>query len=453
MAEYAPGTSGQDRNSTFSNPSLISPHYTNGNGVNYFHPQFPPAHPPYSGAVPYTSYPAHYMLNTHASNPMYNAGMQYQLAPPSRSYAQSRTLSYPPSTGYHTTTLPTQRLHAPSQHRLAYAGEIGLGSVDIEAQDSVNEATALSEPILPVLEGYPVAKDFDQIVQLYVDELSPKKRDKALITARRARNIRTVLMDTKTTSVESAQFRFWVKKMFSLEQIGPAGTPKSICHSNKPVAVREKLFKILTRAHKACQHGGRDKTSLQVRRVYSWVPKELISRFVKACPTCRIRRPSRGEDVEMAGCDDGNLSDDDCPSPSSPDSRLTSVPSSKRGSASNGMPGFSATFAKQNRWMTDLPETKLKTDYYDTKPKHEYYDTMNYAQHDNHHEHYNSNRISQQLSNMSFSSASDHTSPTTGYPSSNVRTTSSNWHTNPAYSAYSVKADRHGEHIKQEHRM
>ncbi|RMJ22401.1 hypothetical protein PHISP_06721 [Aspergillus sp. HF37] len=63
-----------------------------------------------------------------------------------------------------------------------------------------------------------------------------------------------------------------------------------ICHEGKPVAIREKLFKILTKAHQQCQHGGRDKTSAQVRRIYSWVPKELISRFVKICPTCQVRR-------------------------------------------------------------------------------------------------------------------------------------------------------------------
>lgn len=45
---------------------------------------------------------------------------------------------------------------------------------------------------------------------------------------------------------------------------------KKICHEGKPVAVREKLFKILTKAHRQCQHGGRDKTSAHVRRTYSW---------------------------------------------------------------------------------------------------------------------------------------------------------------------------------------
>lgn len=42
----------------------------------------------------------------------------------------------------------------------------------------------------------------------YVEDLSIKKQDKALIYARRARNIRTVLIDPKDTAVESAQFRY-----------------------------------------------------------------------------------------------------------------------------------------------------------------------------------------------------------------------------------------------------
>lgn len=167
-----------------------------------------------------------------------------------------------------------------------------LGETDVESQESRNEGTMLSEPVVPALDGFPDVKEFDQLMQSYVDDLSVKKQDKALIHAKRARNIRTVLIDPKDTAVESAQFRFWVKKMFKLQAVG-MGTGdchKMICHEGKPVAIREKLFKILTKAHQQCQHGGRDKTSAQVRRIYSWVPKELISRFVKICPTCQVRR-------------------------------------------------------------------------------------------------------------------------------------------------------------------
>ncbi|KAI9372400.1 hypothetical protein BJX61DRAFT_534011 [Aspergillus egyptiacus] len=167
-----------------------------------------------------------------------------------------------------------------------------LTEAELESQDSRNEDTMLSEQIIPPLEGFPNVNEFDKLVKSYVDDLSVKKQDKALIHAKRARNIRTVLIDPKDTAIESAQFRFWVKKMFKLQTVGgnSSDCKRMICHEGKPVAIREKLFKILTKAHQQCQHGGRDKTSAQVRQIYSWVPKELISRFVKICPTCQVRR-------------------------------------------------------------------------------------------------------------------------------------------------------------------
>ncbi|KAJ5794438.1 hypothetical protein N7457_001037 [Penicillium paradoxum] len=195
------------------------------------------------------------------------------------------------------TTPDDPRLHHPpqfmSQSRYLqgprYLPRDPLGETEIESQESHNEATLLSEAVIPAPSGFPDVKEFDQLMQNYVEDLSVKKQDKALIYAKRARNIKTVLIDPKDTAVESAQFRFWVKKMFKLQAVG-SDHKKMICHEGKPVAIREKLFKILTRAHQQCQHGGRDKTSAQVRRIYSWVPKELISRFVKICPTCQVRR-------------------------------------------------------------------------------------------------------------------------------------------------------------------
>ncbi|KAJ5176454.1 uncharacterized protein N7482_002331 [Penicillium canariense] len=229
---------------------------------------------------------------------------------PSMSTPEDMRLHHPPPQYM----APSRYLHSPRYLPLRDA----LSETDIESQESRNEGTMLSEAVVPALDGFPDVKEFDQLMQSYVDDLSVKKQDKALIHAKRARNIRTVLIDPKDTAVESAQFRFWVKKMFKLQAvgIGTANCRKMICHEGKPVAIREKLFKILTKAHQQCQHGGRDKTSAQVRRIYSWwvqsmyhlapsleslaanhpilfparVPKELISRFVKICPTCQVRR-------------------------------------------------------------------------------------------------------------------------------------------------------------------
>jgi hypothetical protein len=102
-------------------------------------------------------------------------------------------------------------------------------------------------------------------------------------------------------SQANSSFSFWVKKMFQLLPNDPKVPDvskddqshphfrtltsylrkweKKICHEGKPVAVREKLFKILTIAHKECQHGGRDKTSAQVRRIYSWCVERIARPF------------------------------------------------------------------------------------------------------------------------------------------------------------------------------
>ncbi|KAA8893487.1 hypothetical protein FN846DRAFT_751290, partial [Sphaerosporella brunnea] len=134
----------------------------------------------------------------------------------------------------------------------------------------------------------PTQEDFNALLNEYIASLSEKKRDKALIGLTRYHNIHAVLKDPKCTTIESAQFRFWAKKMFTLDVF--ENGQSQVLHENKPVAIREDLFVILTNAHIQCQHGGRDKTSFQVRKHYSWVPKELIARFVRGCPSCRARR-------------------------------------------------------------------------------------------------------------------------------------------------------------------
>ncbi|KAI8339127.1 hypothetical protein BC941DRAFT_326316, partial [Chlamydoabsidia padenii] len=132
----------------------------------------------------------------------------------------------------------------------------------------------------------PTPEDFRAIVDDYLNNLSPKKRDKALVDQHRYYLIQQVLRDPRNTAISTAQFRFWVKKMFQLQM----GTMDIICHDNKPVAVKEQIYDILVRAHREAHHGGRDKTSALVRRKFSWIPKELVARFVRHCPFCITRR-------------------------------------------------------------------------------------------------------------------------------------------------------------------
>ncbi|CDS08880.1 hypothetical protein LRAMOSA10241 [Lichtheimia ramosa] len=132
----------------------------------------------------------------------------------------------------------------------------------------------------------PTPEEFDKIVQDYLNNLSPKKRDKALVDQKRYQVIQQVLKDPRNTAISTAQFRFWVKKMFQLQP----GTVGLVCHDGKPVAMKEQIYTILVQAHREAQHGGRDKTSALVRRKFSWIPKELVARFVRHCPFCITRR-------------------------------------------------------------------------------------------------------------------------------------------------------------------
>ncbi|KAI2448397.1 hypothetical protein LOY97_006829, partial [Ophidiomyces ophidiicola] len=246
-----------------------------------------PPPPAYHHHQPY----AHPLLSPYTQHQHHQPSVEPALYPPSPTPAAALAAAaypYPTAAAY----APTPTAAAAAARPARFHFHDSLRAVDIESQESFNEHSMLSEPVMPPLDGFPDVREFDQLMKSYVDDLSVKKQDKALIHSRRARNIRTVLLDPKDTAIESAQFRFWVKKMFKLDPNDgrTIETKRMICHEGKPVAIREKLFKILTRAHQQCQHGGRDKTSAQVRRIYSWVPKELISRFVKICPTCQVRR-------------------------------------------------------------------------------------------------------------------------------------------------------------------
>ncbi|KIO15703.1 carbohydrate-binding module family 1 protein, partial [Tulasnella calospora MUT 4182] len=99
--------------------------------------------------------------------------------------------------------------------------------------------------------------------------------------------IHAVLMDPTNTTYGTPQFRFWVRKIFVLARFQSEYT---VTHEDKPVAVKEQIYQILVHCHGECYHGRRDKTCAQIKGYYSWIPKELVAQFVKACPTCVLKR-------------------------------------------------------------------------------------------------------------------------------------------------------------------
>ncbi|OJD20788.1 hypothetical protein ACJ73_07880 [Blastomyces percursus] len=48
-------------------------------------------------------------------------------------------------------------------------------------------------------------------------------------------------------------------------------------------------------AHRKCEHGDQKATSVEVNKLYSWIPEELIWVFVKICPTCQFKSSSQKE--------------------------------------------------------------------------------------------------------------------------------------------------------------
>lgn len=67
------------------------------------------------------------------------------------------------------------RLHQPSTQYMAQSRYLqsprylplrdSLSETDVESQESRNEGTMLSEPVMPPLDGFPDVKEFDQLMQ------------------------------------------------------------------------------------------------------------------------------------------------------------------------------------------------------------------------------------------------------------------------------------------------
>jgi len=142
----------------------------------------------------------------------------------------------------------------------------------------------------------------------YLASLSRKNRDKALLTQATYNDVLKLLLagieqqrqSAGSTAdpnanhaipgqvdiapeLDTAQFRFWVRKMFTVQKISGVDV---VAHNGKPVAVQEQLYDILVHCHAQTGHGGRDKTSAMIMDHYSFIPKVFIETFCKLCPGC-----------------------------------------------------------------------------------------------------------------------------------------------------------------------
>ncbi|TFK69173.1 hypothetical protein BDN72DRAFT_768304, partial [Pluteus cervinus] len=149
--------------------------------------------------------------------------------------------------------------------------------------------------------GCPTYAQFKMVEASYLTSLTPKRQGKALISQSMFDRIWDVLTQTSgDISHETPQFRFWARRMFTivrtddpiLQNSGLSQGPvrEVLLHDGLLVAIQEQLYELLCHCHGYTNHGGRDKTCALIRTNYSWVPKELVAQFVKACPTCILKK-------------------------------------------------------------------------------------------------------------------------------------------------------------------
>ena len=157
--------------------------------------------------------------------------------------------------------------------------------------------------------GFPTYEQYQRIEEEYLTSLSERKQPKALISQALFDKIFAVLQNGSEDRASTAQFRFWVRKMFVLaypqtsfaHNAGQTTPEPVVLHDKRPVAIREQLYEVLCYCHAVARHGGRDKTCATLRINYSWVPKELTAKFVKACPTCTLKRSGNPDFLSQFG--------------------------------------------------------------------------------------------------------------------------------------------------------
>lgn len=188
--------------------------------------------------------------------------------------------------------------------------------------------------------GMPSRVQYNCIEEDYLKSLHIRKREKALLNQALFDKIWDVLHDPQSILVGTPQFRWWVRKMFVLSYTRStlssvethtvedysADSVPVVLHENRPVALKDQIYDVLCYCHDLAKHGGRDKTTAVVREHYSWIPKELIAQFVKACPTCVYKKTGNVDLALAMNTTEGLPGADACNEPS----QILSMPSEEQ---------------------------------------------------------------------------------------------------------------------------
>lgn len=237
-------------------------------------------------------------------------GYLYLYAISSHCHRVSRTTSYP-----FTTTSPNCTSHSPiifyipwtnimsPERNSIYSSPEAAPKPYTKALTPITLPT-LSWPVTTTTSEFPTRAQYQEIESNYLTCLSPRRQGKALISQSIFDRIWDVLHNSNSQA-ENPQFRFWARKMFTLSNahgFATTGTPQEVLlHDGLLVAVQEQIYDLLCYCHASTNHGGRDKTCALIRKYYTWVPKDLVASFVKACPTCLNKKGgSLGKEKKLA---------------------------------------------------------------------------------------------------------------------------------------------------------
>jgi hypothetical protein len=162
MTNYTPPRSSQDINHFMASPQLTMPHYENTDNASY---NYSP-HPHYENIPPnYSTYATSFISSQNHDTHYLSENLQMAAQYPYNTSSLSHTASHHRPLA-HTTPYSFQQL---SQHPLSQSPRYSnphdpYQLSDVKSQESVNENTMLSEPVLPPLDGFLDIKDFDRLI-------------------------------------------------------------------------------------------------------------------------------------------------------------------------------------------------------------------------------------------------------------------------------------------------
>ena len=162
MTNYTPPRSSQDLNHFMTSPQLTMPHYANNDSGNY---NYSP-HPHYENDPPTcTAYANSFISSQIQDAHYYSDGLQMAAQYPHHPPVLGNSVSHRPLAQTAPYSFQQLSQHSSPHYPRYTNGHDPYELSEVESQESVNESTMLSEPVLPPLDGFPEIKDFDRLIK------------------------------------------------------------------------------------------------------------------------------------------------------------------------------------------------------------------------------------------------------------------------------------------------